>query len=123
MTARVARALLIAFALLLLAGCGGQRQLLRAELPSRTDAQADADDHTNRMTAAECAAVRAGTRSVGAAARPAFFQDLKYDLSSSDIVVFRKLRLKVEDANNEFIDFEVLDASGNLAPNVVVQPN
>lgn len=47
-------------------------------------------------------------------ARPAFYQELHYDLSQSDIIVFRKFRVKVLGANNEFISFQVLaDSSGS----------
>lgn len=41
-------------------------------------------------------------------ARPAFYQELRYDLKESDIIVFRHYRIKVLDANNEFIKFIVL---------------
>jgi hypothetical protein len=41
-------------------------------------------------------------------ARPAFYQELRYDLEKSDIIVFRNYRIKVLDANNEFIKFIVL---------------
>lgn len=42
-------------------------------------------------------------------ARPAFFQELVYDLGSSDIIVFRGYRIKVLNANNEGILFIVQD--------------
>ena len=38
-------------------------------------------------------------------ARPAFFQDLNYDLGSSDIIVFRGYRIRVLEATNERILF------------------
>jgi hypothetical protein len=41
-------------------------------------------------------------------ARPAFFQDLTYDLGQSDIIVFRRYRVRVLEATNQFIRFEVL---------------
>ena len=41
-------------------------------------------------------------------ARPAFFQELQYDLKKSDIIVFRNYKMKVLDANNEYIKFIVL---------------
>lgn len=41
-------------------------------------------------------------------ARPAFFQELKYDLEKSDIIVFRNYKIKVLDATNEYIRFLVL---------------
>ena len=42
-------------------------------------------------------------------ARPAFFHDLKYDLSESDVIVFRRWRIRVLEANNEFMRFTVLE--------------
>jgi len=42
-------------------------------------------------------------------ARPAFFQEVTYDLGSSDIIVFRNFRIKVLNANNEKIVFTVVD--------------
>jgi hypothetical protein len=41
-------------------------------------------------------------------ARPAFFQELRYDLSQSDIIVFRNYRIQVLEANNEFMRYKVL---------------
>lgn len=41
-------------------------------------------------------------------ARPAFFQDLVYDLRRSKMVVFKQYKLEIEDATNEFILFKVL---------------
>lgn len=41
-------------------------------------------------------------------ARPAFFQDLVYDLNKSDIIVFKQYKLQVLDATNEYIKFKVL---------------
>ena len=41
-------------------------------------------------------------------ARPAFYQELRYDLEKSDIIVFRNYKIKVLDANNEYIKFIVL---------------
>jgi len=41
-------------------------------------------------------------------ARPAFYQELHYDLGKSNIIVFRNYRIKVLDANNEQITFKVL---------------
>jgi hypothetical protein len=40
--------------------------------------------------------------------RPAFFQELRYDLSQSDIIVFRNYRIQVLEANNEFMRYKVL---------------
>ena len=48
-------------------------------------------------------------------ARPAFFQDLRYDLDDSRIIVFRKWRMRVLDANNQHIRFVVLDDAGGCA--------
>ena len=41
-------------------------------------------------------------------ARPAFFQELTYDLDRSSHVVFRNYRIEVLEANNEVIRFRVL---------------
>lgn len=40
-------------------------------------------------------------------ARPAFYQELKYDLSQSRELVFKNYRFKIIEANNEFIRFFV----------------
>jgi hypothetical protein len=48
-------------------------------------------------------------------ARPAFFQDLKYDLDDSDIVVYRDWRLRVLEANNQHIRFAVTDDAGGCS--------
>lgn len=42
-------------------------------------------------------------------ARPAFYQELKYDLNNTDIIVFRSIKIKVLEANNSNIVFQVLD--------------
>lgn len=49
-------------------------------------------------------------------ARPAFFQDLKYDLDDSDTIVFRDWRLRVLEANNQHIRFAVMDDAGGCSP-------
>ena len=41
-------------------------------------------------------------------ARPAFFQELRYDLDKSDTIVFRNYRIKVIEATNEIIKYKVL---------------
>jgi hypothetical protein len=41
-------------------------------------------------------------------ARPAFFQELVYDLKKSDKIVFKQYKLQVLDATNELIKFKVL---------------
>ena len=41
-------------------------------------------------------------------ARPAFFQELKYDLDSSSTIVFKNYRLNIIDANNEKIVFVII---------------
>jgi hypothetical protein len=41
-------------------------------------------------------------------ARPAFFQELVYDLKKSDRIVFKQYKLQVIDATNEHIKFKVL---------------
>ena len=40
--------------------------------------------------------------------RPDFSQELTYDLSSSDIIFFKRYRIRVLDANTEYIRFIVL---------------
>ncbi|WP_439151200.1 hypothetical protein [Winogradskyella sp.] len=42
-------------------------------------------------------------------ARPAFTQDLQYDLSESEIIGFRGLRIEVIDATNTKIEYKVLN--------------
>lgn len=42
-------------------------------------------------------------------ARPAFTQDLQYDLSESNIIGFKGLRLEVIDANNTNIQYKVIN--------------
>ena len=41
-------------------------------------------------------------------ARPAFYQELTYDLEKSDIIMFRNYKIKVLAATNEYIQFIVL---------------
>jgi len=41
-------------------------------------------------------------------ARPAFFQELRYDFGQSRIVVFKQYRLEIIEATNEYIKFIVL---------------
>ena len=45
-------------------------------------------------------------------ARPAFYQELRYDLSESDLITFRSLKIKVLEANNARIKFQVIDDGG-----------
>lgn len=42
-------------------------------------------------------------------ARPAFFQDLNYDLDQSNVVQFRSTKIQIIEANNLFIKFIVLE--------------
>jgi len=44
----------------------------------------------------------------GSMARPAFSNDAEYDLSESDIIAYRGARLRVVEANNESITYELL---------------
>jgi hypothetical protein len=41
-------------------------------------------------------------------ARPAFYQDLKYDLAHSHRIVFRSMELEIVDASNAGVQFRVL---------------
>jgi hypothetical protein len=45
-------------------------------------------------------------------ARPAFFQDLSYDLDESDTLQFKSIRIKILQANNSLIKFIVIDDQG-----------
>ncbi len=45
-------------------------------------------------------------------ARPAFYQEMKYDLKESNEIAFRTLKLKILEANNNQISFVVLDDGG-----------
>lgn len=45
-------------------------------------------------------------------ARPAFYQELRYDLNESNLITFRSLRIKVLKANNARIEFRVIDDGG-----------
>jgi len=45
-------------------------------------------------------------------ARPAFFQDLKYDLSEGNDIKFKSLKIKVLEATNSKISFQVIDDGG-----------
>jgi hypothetical protein len=45
-------------------------------------------------------------------ARPAFSQDLEFDLNESDTITFRSLRLQVIEAGNQGIRYRVLDDGG-----------
>jgi hypothetical protein len=45
-------------------------------------------------------------------ARPAYAQDLRYDLSASDVIVFRAYRIRVVEATNEAIRVVVLSDGG-----------
>lgn len=44
----------------------------------------------------------------GALARPAFFQNLSYDLGESDVIAFRSFRIKVARATNQDIRYTVI---------------
>ncbi len=54
-------------------------------------------------------------------ARPAFFQDLKYDLDDSDTIVFRDWRLRVIEANNQHIRFAVVNDAAGCPPQASAQ--
>ena len=41
-------------------------------------------------------------------ARPAFFQELRYDIGQSRTIVFKQYKLKIIEATNEYIKFIVL---------------
>ena len=41
-------------------------------------------------------------------ARPAFFQELRYDIAQSNIIVFKQYKIKIIEATNEYIKFIVL---------------
>ncbi|KLE33298.1 hypothetical protein [Aurantiacibacter gangjinensis] len=51
----------------------------------------------------------------GSLARPAFSNDAEYDLSESDIIAYRGARLRVIEANNESITYEVI-SNFNVTP-------
>ncbi len=42
-------------------------------------------------------------------ARPSFREELSYDLNKSDIIVFRSIKIRVLKADNEVIEFQVID--------------
>jgi len=44
--------------------------------------------------------------------RPAFYQDLRYDLSESDNITFKSLKIKILEATNSKISFQVIDDGG-----------
>ena len=44
----------------------------------------------------------------GGLAAPAFYQDLRYDLSSSDVIRFQNFQIKVHAANNDSITVEIV---------------
>lgn len=46
-------------------------------------------------------------------ARPAFYQELTYDLEESKTIVFRSIKIEVIEATNSYLSFKVLD-DGNL---------
>jgi len=52
----------------------------------------------------------------GTFARPAFYQDLKYDLSTSNRVVFRSIEIEILDASNAGVRFRVLRDLERLSP-------
>lgn len=41
-------------------------------------------------------------------ARPAFFQDLQYDLNESNIIAFKQFRIEVVEATNSLIEFKII---------------
>gem|GEM_PF-2705806 len=45
-------------------------------------------------------------------ARPAFYQELKYDLGRENEIIFKSLRVKVIEATNKNITFQVIDDGG-----------
>jgi len=45
-------------------------------------------------------------------ARPAFYQEMKYDLNATDVIVFRTIKMKVLSASNLKIVFQVLEDGG-----------
>jgi len=45
-------------------------------------------------------------------ARPAFFQELKYDLKEGNDITFKSLKIKVLEATNSKISFQILDDGG-----------
>lgn len=45
-------------------------------------------------------------------ARPAFFQDLRYDLTEGNDITFKSLKIKVLEATNSKINFQVIDDGG-----------
>lgn len=47
---------------------------------------------------------------LGNIARPSFFQNLEYDISESEIIGFKGLRLKIVKTSNTSIDYEILEA-------------
>ena len=52
--------------------------------------------------------------------KPLFFQDLRYDLNGSDLIVFQDFTLQVLDASSKEIRFKVL--SGPKDPNAPDEP-
>lgn len=46
---------------------------------------------------------------IGDLARPSFFQNLEYDISDSNIIGFKGLRLKILKTTNTSIDFEIIE--------------
>jgi len=47
---------------------------------------------------------------IGDLARPSFFQNLEYDISDSNIIGFKGLRLKIIKTTNTSINFEILES-------------
>ena len=45
-------------------------------------------------------------------ARQAFYQEVKYDLNDTDVIVFRTIKMKILEANNSKIAFQVLEDGG-----------
>ena len=48
----------------------------------------------------------------GGVARPAFTQELSYDLSESSVVRFRSVEIEVKDATGSAVTYTVLDDGG-----------
>ncbi len=45
-------------------------------------------------------------------ARPAFYQDLRYDLGEGNDITFKSLKINIIEATNSKISFQVLDDGG-----------
>lgn len=95
-----------------LGGCSSWK--VRKSYTLRTDIQTNVGD---TMVFSERIVVknRTGEKVPGRGERQELL-DVKYDLSSSDIVVFRQFRLRVLEANNEHIRFQVLQDAIDATP-------